>query len=108
CVSSAAKLQIAGPVTLFITEPPASGQIAALGTAFAAFPDNLLCQNKGADSLPISMTGRVSGNTLNNFVLQLPAQGAFRPTGTVNGDTISLSGPADNGGSISINLTRSE
>ncbi|MGZ4777846.1 MAG: COG1470 family protein [Thermoanaerobaculia bacterium] len=108
CASSPAKLQIAGPVTFSVNEPPASQQVFALGNAFAAFPDNLLCQTLGAESLPMQLGGKINGDTLSDMVLLLPAQGAFRPTGTVSGDTITLSGPADNGGSITINLTRTD
>ena len=94
-----------------VFQPPQGGsnqQFTAIGTAFAAFPDNLLCKNRGAESLPILLNGRLNSDTRTFFdlVVLLPAQGAFRPTGTVNGDSITLTGPSDNGGSITINLSR--
>jgi len=104
--AGSAKLRIAGPVTFAVNEPANSGQVVALGTAYAAFPENILCRTKGAETLPISLNARTDGSHLSNVTVLLPAQGAFRPTGTITNDAISLSGPSDNGGSISINLTR--
>ena len=106
CVSSSTSLRIAGPLTVSINLPLRSQQFVALGTAFAAFPDNVLCKTRGAASLPIRLNGTSDGATLSNVTVLLPVQGAFRVNGPLSDSKITLTGSGDLGGSVSIHLER--
>ena len=106
CVSNNTFLRIAGPLTVSVNLPLRSTQFVALGTAFAAFPDNALCKTRGAASLPIRLNGASDGTALSDVTVLLPVQGAFRVNGSLTDSKIALSGPGDLGGSISINLER--
>jgi hypothetical protein len=100
----------AGPVTLFISDSPANnGTFNSTATAFAAFPDNLVCQARGADSLPLQFAGTVAADgAISNAFILTPGIGAFRPTGSQKGDTFAVSGPGDNGGSITLSAVRTD
>ena len=106
CAYSNQSLQVAGPVTLFIDE--IQGRMFSTGAAFAAFPDNVACQLKGASSVPFSITGNVAGQNISDTVVLLPVVGVFRPAGTIIGEDLTLSGTGDFGGTFSLNATRTD
>lgn len=108
CTSTSQQLHIAGPVTFSIAQQAGANTFVALGTAYAAFPDDVNCRVRGAETLPISFNAVTDANStaIVGGALLLPAQSAFRPTGPITANALTFSGPGDEGGTISVNLTR--
>lgn len=107
----AGTVQISGPVTAYVVDfsPDAAvlseNVFAATLNAEAAVPDVVDCQAGPVTTIPMFMSGDINGSSL-TAELFLPSFELYELTGSVSGETMTLTGPGDLGGSVTLTVTR--